>query len=95
MLLKELDSSDTDVGQHQGEPVASAGPSTNVKGFTELPKNVMLIKDTIGRLTDKVFPGGKSDLSDFTDLLRIFPRVLRSDGFRWPRQRLNRFKRKR
>jgi hypothetical protein len=53
-LLKESDSSEPDVGQHQGEPVAEAGPSTSAEAFSELPKHVILLKPVIGKLMDKV-----------------------------------------
>jgi hypothetical protein len=53
-LLKESDSSEPDVGQHQGGPVAEAGPSTGAEGFNELPKKVMLLEPVIGKLMDKV-----------------------------------------
>jgi len=62
MLLKESDSSDPDVGQHQGEPVASLGPSANTEGFNELPEEVMLLEGVINELMDKVAYEVMSDL---------------------------------
>ena len=54
-LKKELDSSIAlDVGQHQGELAASSGPSTDLEGFSELPRNVMCLEGVIGKLTTKV-----------------------------------------
>jgi hypothetical protein len=53
-LLKESDSSEPDVGQHQGGPVAEAGPSTSAKVFNELPKKVMLLEPVISNLMNKV-----------------------------------------
>ena len=43
-----------DMGQHQGEPAASAGPSTDTESFSELPRNVTLLEGVISKLTDKV-----------------------------------------
>jgi hypothetical protein len=53
---KRSESLNPDVGQHQvqGELIASAGSSTNTKGFTELLKNVTLLEAGMGRLMDKV-----------------------------------------
>lgn len=61
-LLRELDSSVPDVAQHQGEPAAFAGPSTDAESFDNLPKNVMLLEGLIGKLTDKVTQERMTDL---------------------------------
>jgi hypothetical protein len=53
-LLKELNSLEPDVCQHQGEPVAEAGPSTSTKGFSELLKKVMPLEPVTGKLMHKV-----------------------------------------
>jgi hypothetical protein len=54
-LLQELNSSDPEVGQHHGPAVAPVSPSKDTEeGFTEVLKNVTLLKPVIKKLRAEV-----------------------------------------
>ena len=51
MILKQ---SDSDVDHRQESMVASSGPSRDIQGFTEVPKDVKALEPVIAMLIDKV-----------------------------------------
>lgn len=49
-----LNESGSDTCPHQGSMAGPSGTLKDTEGFTEIPKNAMLLRPSIGQLMDKV-----------------------------------------